>query len=273
MLIRRPAQGEHVRDVQKKLNRLGFGPLGEDGVFGRGTEAAVKLFQQAEGLPVDGIVGPQTFEALEPPKEPVSFQTMADLFPGVLQQTYRLKGGQTPEQPNGVRLQANRVGNDSINCTQFTTWIVSKAFGALWNKDQWARWQVSSRAAQTNQVPNFGPRVAMEWGIGSTRPGKGPWLIQYFTNPKTFAGHSMLVIDHDEATDRILTLEANSVYGLDGVGWAEIGNLRDVPNPGPRWMDNVSQTWASRLETKPAVHLVQLLIDSDSIQAWLNKAT
>jgi len=83
----------------------------------------------------------------------------------------------------------------------------------------------------------------------------------------------MLVIDHDEATDRILTLEANSVYGLDGVGWAEIGNLRDKLNPGKNWADNVTQTWASRLETKPAVHLVRLLMDSGSIQEWLNTAT
>jgi hypothetical protein len=66
--LHRPARGPRVIEVQKILNRLGFGPLEEDGVFGRGTESAVRLFQQAEKLDADGIVGPATMAALEGPK-------------------------------------------------------------------------------------------------------------------------------------------------------------------------------------------------------------
>jgi|TARA_R110000824_G_scaffold21548_1_gene80451 hypothetical protein len=200
----------------------------------------------------------------------IDFKVLADLFPQVTKQKYLMKGGQTPCQPKGVRLKTDRVGDETINCTQFTTWIISQAFDTTWTLDQWSCWQVGSKAAETEQVPNFGPRVTMEWGIGSTHPGPGPWLVQYFTNPKTFAGHSMLVIAHDEKTDKILTLEANRSYGLDGAGWAEIGNLRDVINPGPNWMDKVSQTWESRLGSKPALHITQLSIDPKSIIRWLD---
>lgn len=53
-----------VKRVQEALKAKGFrtGPV--DGVWGRKTVAAVKAFQQANGLEVDGVVGPQTSAAL-----------------------------------------------------------------------------------------------------------------------------------------------------------------------------------------------------------------
>lgn len=53
-----------VKDVQKRLNEKGGGAGTVDGIFGSGTEAAVKKFQQAIGATVDGIVGPQTWSYL-----------------------------------------------------------------------------------------------------------------------------------------------------------------------------------------------------------------
>ena len=262
--VKKGRTGEDVEEIQQLL-----GLSLVDGVFGSGTERAVKSFQAENGLFPDGEVGPKTLEVLRLSKEPVSFQAVADLLPRVFYQTYKLKGGQIPEQPRGVSLKPVLVGSETINCTQFTTWVVSNTFETTFSSRQWATWQVSSDAAETGRIPNYGPRVAVEWGIGSTRPGKGPWLVQFFTSTKTFAGHSMLVIDHDPETDKILTLEANLAYGLNGVGWGEIGNLRDVLNPGKDWPTKVRQTWASRLASKPALHIVQLSIDPDSIQEWL----
>ncbi len=52
-----------VREVQQALNRAGF-PVVVDSRYDIHTEAAVTAFQQARGLTVDGIVGPQTMAAL-----------------------------------------------------------------------------------------------------------------------------------------------------------------------------------------------------------------
>ena len=56
-------KGSRVQTMQGQLFSLGY-QLGVDGYFGRGTEAAVRQFQQAQGLPADGVASPPTIERL-----------------------------------------------------------------------------------------------------------------------------------------------------------------------------------------------------------------
>jgi peptidoglycan hydrolase-like protein with peptidoglycan-binding domain len=62
--LRVTAKGAAVRALQMQLNAKGHN-VDVDGIFGQQTLAAVKAFQKAEGLGVDGIVGPITWGALE----------------------------------------------------------------------------------------------------------------------------------------------------------------------------------------------------------------
>ncbi len=68
-----PAQdvaSEHIRWVQETLNRaLGLRLL-VDGIMNRETRSAVRMFQERKGLPVTGLVGPDTEEALRAAAEP-----------------------------------------------------------------------------------------------------------------------------------------------------------------------------------------------------------
>lgn len=57
------SQGSDVVELQKMLNLVG-NKLIIDGLFGKGTGNAVKYFQNASGLYVDGIVGLNTWSAL-----------------------------------------------------------------------------------------------------------------------------------------------------------------------------------------------------------------
>jgi peptidoglycan hydrolase-like protein with peptidoglycan-binding domain len=63
--LQRGSSGPDVRDLQQKLQDLGFDPNGVDGTFGPGTKAAVIAFQNSRGLTADGIVGPNTLAALQ----------------------------------------------------------------------------------------------------------------------------------------------------------------------------------------------------------------
>ena len=58
-------RGHHVQKIQTMLVHQGYLKDSADGIFGRNTELAVRKFQKAKGLAVDGRVGNATMSALE----------------------------------------------------------------------------------------------------------------------------------------------------------------------------------------------------------------
>jgi peptidoglycan hydrolase-like protein with peptidoglycan-binding domain len=74
-VLREGERGAEVRQLQERLNAAGARdaagrPLGTDGQFGQRTEEAVRSFQRARGLEVDGLAGPDTLRALQQPAPP-----------------------------------------------------------------------------------------------------------------------------------------------------------------------------------------------------------
>ena len=59
-----PAGSEYMRWVQSALNDVLGGRLPLHGIADSATRSAIRSFQQREGLPVDGVVGPDTERAL-----------------------------------------------------------------------------------------------------------------------------------------------------------------------------------------------------------------
>ena len=57
-ILKRGMTGAPVKRLQEKLG------VDADGIFGGGTQQAVKDYQKANGLAVDGIAGPDTFTAM-----------------------------------------------------------------------------------------------------------------------------------------------------------------------------------------------------------------
>ena len=58
-------RGDDVRELQRRLNALGFDAGKEDGILGFDTDRAIREFQKNIGLPPDGYAGHDTFEALD----------------------------------------------------------------------------------------------------------------------------------------------------------------------------------------------------------------
>lgn len=62
--LKQGSKGEEVKTLQRLLNEKKNYGIAVDGIFGIATKTAVENFQFAEGLSVDGIVGPKTWAAL-----------------------------------------------------------------------------------------------------------------------------------------------------------------------------------------------------------------
>src|SRR6056300_248998 len=58
MILKKVTRGKEVKELQEFLG------TDADGIFGSGTEAAVKKWQSENGLVADGIVGPATWDAM-----------------------------------------------------------------------------------------------------------------------------------------------------------------------------------------------------------------
>ncbi len=59
-----PMSGQDVREIQIQLKNMGYYSNPINGIYDKATTKAVKNFQKREGLQIDGIFGPKTFNKL-----------------------------------------------------------------------------------------------------------------------------------------------------------------------------------------------------------------
>jgi peptidoglycan hydrolase-like protein with peptidoglycan-binding domain len=104
-MLQQGAEGSDVSRLQQLLNRAGVS-VPVTGTFGPLTDAAVRQFQSSRGLTSDGVVGPQTWAALD--KQP----DQPDVPPG---------GPGTPSSAARPMLQLDAEGPDVTRLQQLLT--------------------------------------------------------------------------------------------------------------------------------------------------------
>lgn len=131
-MLRLGSEGARVREIQTLLGRAGF-PVKVDGDFGDATKVAVEKFQTSKKLDVDGVVGPQTMDALlkykTDPNEKLGEAKPADL-PGVQ------GGGITAAAGVGLLAIISAVF-DKIPLWVTVGGVVVIALGVSWALDAW----------------------------------------------------------------------------------------------------------------------------------------
>ncbi|MEV2278167.1 L,D-transpeptidase family protein [Nocardiopsis sp. NPDC049922] len=78
--LREGDSGADVTELQNRLNELGYWTNGVDGEFGYHTEQAVIALQKAAGIARDGVVGPDTENALDQGVRPSASTGSGDLL-------------------------------------------------------------------------------------------------------------------------------------------------------------------------------------------------
>lgn len=64
IILKKGMMNEQVKGVQQLLEGQGYYTGSIDGIFGQGTQEAIIVYQENNGLSADGIVGKETFEYL-----------------------------------------------------------------------------------------------------------------------------------------------------------------------------------------------------------------
>lgn len=201
--LRQGNSGTAVRELQTLLNDL-VRPvplLIVDGAFGSKTKQAAMAFQSSRRLTIDGVVGPQTWAALEQPSRNRSCAAPPPVpNPGnVVLSTVVEKAVQIALAENGVREDAGS-NNRGPRVDQYNA-AAGAGNGALWCMS-FVYWSFVQAAAQTGQ-PNPMPKTAycpylLSWAKERnklvTTPQRGDiFLVKGLRDKKPCVTHTGLV--------------------------------------------------------------------------------
>jgi uncharacterized protein (TIGR02594 family) len=182
-VLRRGSTGSEVRRLQGLLNaKLTPSPgLVVDGAFGGLTEAAVRQFQVANGLSVDGVVGSQTWGALEraggaTPVVTPPVERTAQPWMTVAEQEMR----------NGVREVAGASSNPRIIQYHATTSLQAQDDETSWCSSfvNWCMMQAGQRG--TNRA---NARSWLDWGQALDEPRFGCVTVLWRESRSSWKGH------------------------------------------------------------------------------------
>ncbi|KXZ40301.1 Peptidoglycan-binding (PGRP) domain of peptidoglycan hydrolases-containing protein [Alkalithermobacter thermoalcaliphilus JW-YL-7 = DSM 7308] len=143
-VIRMGMSGEEVSNLQRRLKELGYFNHNITGYFGTITKAAVQNFQRDSGIAADGIVGPQTINALNSPQTLVSRGSVVDRSTAQMtwfdRITHIIPRGTTftvTDVYTGRQFNVRRTyGTNHADCetvTQQDTQIMLSVYGGTWS--------------------------------------------------------------------------------------------------------------------------------------------
>lgn len=222
-LVSSNSRGGAVSELQQALADAGFDPGPIDGDFGPQTRAAVMAFQQARGLEVDGVVGPQTWGALQGASGPAPAAPVASVGP-------------QPQVSIGSRGPAVSTLQRQLAAAGFDPGGVDGDFGPM-TRSAVLRFQAANGLDVDGVV---GPQTWGALGGSSFTPGAGP--VQ---GPVPVNG---------DLRQRILAIAQNEVGTLEATGNND-GDVTKYPGAFGRGQESYCADFASWVLTNAGASL------------------
>lgn len=179
-------------------------------------------------------------------EDAIEEKALIDLLPKFHDFEYDLDEAKYPYDLPGFRApQAPPLVN---NCCTFVEALVVKAWDESSNDLEW-NMERHKQMMIYSADDYFSPVTALvEAGIAEAvaddDQAPSPWTVIQGWRKQWTSGHTFIIVEHHPGTDRVLTLESNAHYNLNGVGYRKVGNLKDHPQPDPSWWDNETLwTW------------------------------
>lgn len=212
--LRHGSKGSDVKKLQQALKDLGFYKGSVDGVYGNGTQEAVRVFQLKKGLTADGIAGSKTLTKLysgstssgsgsgnsssnggssSAPNgvELVKWSTVRGILPtGVPLSIYDVRTGTT------YRVQSFSNGNhaDVEPCTKADTNTLKSLYGGSWSwnpRPVWVTFNGRTIAASIHGMPHGGQTIYDN--------GMDGQICLHFLGSSTHNGNSSYTQQHQNA--------------------------------------------------------------------------
>ncbi len=203
---------DQVKSIQARLAHLGFSPGNIDGVWGRLTQAQVRLFQASKNLVVDGIVGPKTYQAL---------------FGSNMSGTNSPKDTSLVWFQEARRLKGIREVPGSASNLVILNWASELGISYTGDDVPWCGLFIAHCIGVTlaNEPLPKDPLMARSWrNLGaSCTPGLGAVLVFWREDPNSYKGHVGLYAGESADGKSFLVLGGNQ---SDKVSYAWIAKSR-----------------------------------------------
>jgi peptidoglycan hydrolase-like protein with peptidoglycan-binding domain len=206
-VMQRGMGGADVRELQKMLNAQGANPpLALDGKFGPRTEAALKAFQQANGVQATGVLGRQTLGRFDANPRPIPADALSSSG-SVDRVDARNLGGTA---------LGNKVGDAAERAARQLNSVGRCALGvnnALESLGVMGRGHAYQKAEQLERNPRF-REVNVAASDLSSLP-RGAVVVWGRSASKPYGHVSVALGDGREASDHIQRQITGGRYGTD----------------------------------------------------------
>ena len=167
-------------------------------------------------------------------------KALTRLLPAFNSFTYDLHSPTYPFQLSGCNLPQSPPHQN--NCCTFVEALVVKAWEDSINNFSWNT-SCHHQMMIMSKNDYFSPITClieqkMALAVDDEDQVPKPWTVIQGWKNQWSGGHTFIVVAYDSLTDRVLTLESNSAFKLNGVGYRMIGSFANYPKPSEFWPQN-----------------------------------